>query len=107
MFIPIHYNGNCVSLVNNSDILHPQNMCRNQLFTSFALLFRPFFRGTINNIVTVFVSDFSESVRSRIDRNQISVVLPLLSSFVPSCNIMRFGLNSRITSLTWSHMHLT
>ena len=94
MFIPIHYNGNCVSLVNNSDILRSQNMCRNQLFTSFALLFRLFFRGTINNIVTVFVSDFSESVRSRIDLNQISVVLPLLSSFVPSCNIMCFGLNS-------------
>ena len=75
-------------------ILCSPYMCKNRQFTSFTLLFRLSFCGTVRNVVTMFLSVFSESVRSMIDLDICLIVLPLLSSFVPTCNIMWFGLNS-------------
>ena len=61
----------------------------------------------ISDIVTSFVSDFRDSARSMTDLDIWLAVLLLLSSFVPTCNIMWFGLNSRMVGLTWSYIQLT
>ena len=78
-----------------------------RLFTSCALLFRLPFRGTISDIVAAFVSDFRNSVKSMTDLDIWLVLLLLLSSFVPTHNIMWFRLNSRVVALTWSYIQLT
>ena len=73
-----------------------------RLFSSCALLFGLSFRGTISDTVTAFVSNFRDSARSMNNLDIWLAVLLLLSSFVLTCNIMWFGLNSRMVRLTWS-----
>ena len=105
-FVQMPFNVNGVSVVNKSDFAFTaQFIC--WLFTSCALLFRLSFRSTISDIVTVFVSDFSDSARSMTDLDIWLAALLLLSSFVPTCSTMWFRLNSRIVGLTWSYIELT
>ena len=92
-------------IVVNKMISRSPHILISRLFTSCALLFRLPFRGTIRDIVTVFVSNFRDSSRSMTDLDIWLAVLLLLSSFVPTCNIMWFGLNSRMVGLTWSYIH--
>ena len=96
-----------VSVSPTNMISRPPLMFISQLFTSCVLSFRLSFRGTINSIVTVFASDFSDSVRSMTDLDTWLAALLLFSSLVRRCNNLWFELNSRLVSLAWSYKQLT
>ena len=96
-----------VSVWSTKVISRSPHMFISRLLTSCALLFRLSFRGTISYIITAFVSDFNDSVRSVTDIDIWLAVLLILSSFVPTSNIMWFGLNSQMVALTWSYIQLT
>ena len=63
-----------VSVWSTKVISRSPHMFISPLFTSFALWFRISFCGAISNIVTVFVSDFSDSARSMTDLKVIKSV---------------------------------
>ena len=96
-----------VSVWSTKVISRSPHMFISRLLTSCALLFRLSFRGTISYIITAFVSDFNDSVRSVTDIDIWLAVLLILSSFVPTSNIMWFGLNYQMVALTWSYIQLT
>ena len=54
-------------IVVNKMISRSPHILISRLFTSCALLFRLSFRGTISDIITAFVSDFSGSAKSMTD----------------------------------------
>ena len=56
-----------VSVWSIKAISRSPHILMSRLFTSYGLLFRLSFRGTISDIVTAFVSDFSDSARSMTD----------------------------------------
>ena len=104
-----------VSMWSTKVISRSLHMFISPLFVSGALSFRHSFRGTISDIVTVFVSDFTDSAMSTSDLDIWLAVLLLFSSFVPTSkvcyismvptsSIMWFGLNSRIIGLAWPYI---
>ena len=60
------FNVNGGSVVNKSDIAFTTHVYKSAVYF-LCFIFRLSFRGTISNIVTVFVSDFSDSARSMTD----------------------------------------
>ena len=96
-----------VSVWSTKVISRSPHMFISRLLTSCALLFRLSFRGTISYIITAFVSNFNDSVRSVTDIDIWLAVLLILSSFVPTSNIMWLGLNYQMVALTWSYIQLT
>ena len=96
-----------VSVWSMKVISRSPHMLISRLFTSCALLFRVFFRGTISDVVTVFVSDFSDSARSMADVDIWLTFFLFLSSLVPTCNVMWSWLNSQVVGLKWSYIQLT
>ena len=77
-----------------------------RLLTSFTLLFKLSFRGTINEPCIVLVSFFRETANSTIELAIWLAVFSEFKSLVPTWSMTCSGSYSRIDGLTWSYMHL-